>query len=93
MKATTLLAVLALSACSSDLGDDDANNGGTGGSGIVIGSGGSGNSGSGTANGQGGSNLGTCGPVQFDGCVGECTAKADACAKGCGDCGGGARTK
>jgi hypothetical protein len=71
MKATTLLAVLALSACSSDLGDDDANNGGTGGSGIVIGSGGSGNSGSGTANGQGGSNLGTCGPVQFDGCVGE----------------------
>lgn len=30
---------------------------------------------------------------QFDGCVGECTAKADACAKGCGDCGGGARGK
>ncbi len=26
----------------------------------------------------------------FDACVGECTAKSDSCAKGCGDCGGGA---
>jgi hypothetical protein len=61
--------LLVLSACSSNL-DDDAGGGGSGGTSIVIGTSGRG-AGAGNQTGAGGSNLGTCGAVQFDGCVGE----------------------
>jgi hypothetical protein len=66
-----LLPLLVLGACS---GDPDAGAGGgngTGGTGIVVGVGGSGNSSNAPQNGSGGSNLGSCGKVAFDGCVGE----------------------
>ena len=68
-KARILLAALMLSACSSHLDDDDAGQGGSGGGGIIVGANSGG--GTGTPNGAGGTNLGNCGAVTFDGCVGE----------------------
>lgn len=68
-----LSSLLLISACSSLAGDDDggASDHSSGGAGIIVGTGGSGNTGNSSQNGMGGSNLGTCGKVEFDGCVGE----------------------